>query len=138
MKSQLDPIASTTKGLTIFGALLVTFVVGVIFWIIAASNVKRQRLRLGIMKGLGYSSKDLMLQMTLRTLPVTVVGVGIAAILATKVNEIFWKTSFSLIVSSKIWLVIVEGLALIAFSFVATYLGTGKIKKISVTELMTE
>ena len=138
IKSQLDPIANITRMFTGIGAVAIGIVVAVILGIIAASNVKKRRKDLGIMKSLGYSSKDLMKQIAISIMPITIVSVILASFAAIAVNKIFWFLSFGVPMKTNIPVLILTDLALIVFSFVVTYIGAGKIKKISVTELMTE
>ena len=120
------------------GAVAIGIVVAVILGIIAASNVKKRRKDLGIMKSLGYSSKDLMKQIVISIMPITIVSVILASFAAIAVNKIFWFLSFGVPMKTNIPVLILTDLALIVFTFVVTYIGAGKIKKISVTELMTE
>ena len=138
VKSQLDPIANITRMFMGIGAVAIGIVVAVILGIIASSNVKKRRKELGIMKSLGYSSKDLMKQIAISIMPVTIVSVILASFAAIAINKIFWFTLFGVPMKTSIPVLILTDLALIVFTFVMTYIGAGKIKKISVNELMTE
>ena len=138
VKSQLDPIANITRMFMGIGAVAIGIVVAVILGIIASSNVKKRRKDLGIMKSLGYSSKDLMKQIAISIMPVTIVSVILASFAAIASNKIFWFTLFGVPMKTSIPVLILTDLALIVFTFVMTYIGAGKIKKISVNELMTE
>ena len=135
---QMASIAESVKLMSIFAVILVTIVVAVILGIITSSNVKRQRQSLGIMKGLGYSSKDLMTQMALKIMPVTIVSVIISGFLGIVVNKIFWMSGFGSIAKTNVPVLIVMEILLVAFCYIVTYISAGKVKKISVTELMTE
>ena len=138
IKSQLDPIANITRMFTGIGAVAIGIVVAVILGIIAASNVKKRRKDLGIMKSLGYSSNDLMKQIAISIMPITIVSVILASFAAIAFNKIFWFMAFGVPMKTNIPVLILTDLALIVFTFVMTYIGAGKIKKISVNELMTE
>lgn len=138
IKSQLDPIANITRMFMGIGVVAIGIIVAVILGIIAASNVKKRRKDLGIMKSLGYSSKDLMKQIAISIMPVTIVSVILASFAAIAVNKIFWFTAFGVPMKTSITVLILTDLALVIFTFVMTYIGAGKIKKISVNELMTE
>ena len=138
IRSQMAPIAGTMKNFTILAAVLIMLIVAVILWIIASTNVRRQRRALGIMKSMGYTSKDLMKQIALRFMPVTVVSVIIASVLSVYINKGFWMMSFATVATTNIPLIIITDIALIAFCYLVTYIGAGRVKKISVTELMTE
>ena len=138
IKTQLVPIADTFKNFTFFSALIIAFTVAVILTIIAGSNVRRQRHSLGIMKGLGYSSGDLMTQMAVSIMPVIIVSLILASIGAFWFNKLFWLLMLGLIADTSIPVIIVTDVVLAVFCYIVTYLGAGRIKKISVGELMTE
>jgi len=138
VKSQLDPISNITRLFTGVGAVAVGVIVAVILGIIASSNVKKRRKDLGIMKSLGYSSKDLMTQIAISIMPVTVVAVILASAASIIINKVFWFQIFGADIKTSIPVLILTDLALIVFTFVMTYIGAGKIRKISVNELMTE
>ncbi|MBP0972313.1 MAG: FtsX-like permease family protein, partial [Oscillospiraceae bacterium] len=113
-------------------------VVAVILGLIVFSSVKRQRKSLGILKGMGYSSRDLRRQMALKIMPVTIVSVIIASVLTGYVYSAFWMMAFSAVGTVTIPVIVIADVVLVAFCYVVTYLCAGKIKSISVTELMTE
>lgn len=138
VKSQLDPIANITRMFMGIGVVAIGIIVAVILGIIAASNVNKRRKDLGIMKSLGYSSKDLMKQIAISIMPVTIVSVILASFAAIAVNKLFWFAAFGVPMKTNITVLILTDLALVIFTFVMTYIGASKIKKISVNELMTE
>ena len=138
MKSQMGPIAAVTKTVSFWAVIFIAAVVAIILGIIAASAVKRQRKELGIMKSMGYTSKDLMTQLTLRILPVTLVSSCIAAFLAVKVQRAFWMAMFGVNIPEKPLLMICSVAAVVLFCLAVTYVSAGSVRKISVTELMTE
>ena len=138
IKSQLDPISDITRFFTGIGVAAIGIVVAVILGIIASSNVKKRRKELGIMKSLGYSSKDLMTQIAISIMPVTVISVILASVAAILFNKVFWFQLFGADIRTSIPVLILTDIALIAFTFIMTYIGAGRIRKISVNELMTE
>lgn len=137
-KGQMEPIANVTKAFGIVVAFLIAGIVAVILGIISVSSVKRKKKDIGIMKSLGYSSKDLMTQMAMRILPPTIVGVGIASIGIFYIYRYFWISTFSVEVDAVPGVVAVTGILVIMFCYFVTYISAGRTKKISVTELMTE
>ena len=137
-RSQMESIAGVTKTVSFWAVIFIAVVVAVILGIIAASAVKRQRREFGIMKSMGYTSRDLMIQLTLRILPVTIVSSMIAAVLSIQVQRAFWMASFSVNIPEKPVLIIGTAAALAAFCLIVTYISAGSIRNISVTELMTE
>jgi len=137
-RSQMESIAKITKTVSFWAVIFIAVVVAVILGSIATSAVKRQRRELGIMKSMGYTSKDLMIQLTLRILPVTVISSCIAALLSVLVQRAFWMASFSVNIPEKPVLIIGTTAALVLFCMTVTYISARGTKKISVTELMTE
>ena len=87
---------------------------------------------------MGYSSKDLMKQMAIKSMPVTIIAVIIASALSFPLQSQFWFNLFSADMGVNIPLMIVLDIAIIIYCYAVTYICAGRIKKISVTELMTE
>ena len=137
-KFQMEPIAAVTKTFSFGAVIFIAVVVAVILGIIAVSAVKRQRRQFGIMKSMGYTSRELMLQLTLRILPVTVISACIAAVLSVQVQRAFWMAAFGVRIPESLPLIIGTAASLVLFCLIVTYISAGSIRKISVTELMTE
>ena len=137
-KSQMESIAAVTKTFSFGAVIFIALVVAVILGIIAASAVKRQRRELGIMKSMGYTSRDLMIQLTLRILPVTIISSCIAAVLSVWVQRAFWMAAFGVQIPESLPLIIGTAATLVLFCLIVTYISAGSIRKISVTELMME
>lgn len=138
LKSQMESIAAVTKTFSFCAVIFIAVVVAVILGIIAVSAVKRQRREFGIMKSMGYTSRELMLQLTLRILPVTIISSCIAAVLAVWVQRAFWMAAFGVQIPESLPLMIGTTTALVLYCLIITYISAGSIRKISVTELMTE
>ena len=138
LKSQMESIAAVTKTFSFGAVIFIAVVVAVILGIIAVSAVKRQRREFGIMKSMGYTSRDLMIQLTLRILPVTIISSCIAAVLAVWVQRAFWMAAFGVQIPESLPLMIGTTTALVLYCLIITYISAGSIRKISVTELMTE
>ena len=137
-EQSMNGVATVSKYGIIGATIVLSAVVAVILGLIASSNVKRQRRKLGIMKGMGYTSKDLMKQIAIKTMPVTIVSVIIASFAAKYVYSTFWLMVFGVVGELNIPLTIIADIILVAFCYAVTYISAGKIKAISVTELMTE
>ncbi|MCR4641584.1 MAG: ABC transporter permease [Lachnospiraceae bacterium] len=138
IKTQMVPISETTNSFCFYALILVSGIVAVLITIITSNDVRRQRHALGIMKGLGYSSKDLMLQLALKYMPVILAGTAIATICGLWINDLFWGLLFAAFAKVNISTVVVTDILLLIFCFAVAYLSAGRIRKISVTELMTE
>lgn len=137
-KTQVLPIAGITKAFSLGGMVFVAIVVAVILSIIASSNVRRQRKDLGIMKSMGYSSKDLMTQMAISMLSTIVIAVILATLANAYLYRMFWLTAFGAHNPAPVPLMIAADIALAVFCYIVTYIAAGRVKKVSVTELMTE
>ena len=111
-------------------------VVMMILWILMESEIRRQRRELGIMKGMGYTSKELMLQLAFRIMPTALVAVIIGTLLAVGATALL--VSFIGNVPVNLPAVLLLDCCILGFCFGCAYLGAGKIRKISVYELMTE
>ena len=101
-----------------------------------SGEIRRRRRELGIMKGMGYTSKELMHQLALQIMPAVIM----ATFLGTAVSLLGVKLIAGFVGNIPISVpsVLALDLAVIAFCFGCAYLGARKIKKISVYELMTE
>ena len=138
IKTQMVPIAETTNTFCFYALILVSGIVAVLITIITSNDVRRQRHALGIMKGLGYSSKDLMMQLALKYMPVILAGTVIATLCGLWVNNMFWGLLFASFAKVNISTVVITDIFMLIFCFAVAYLSAGRIRKISVTELMTE
>ncbi len=100
-------------------------------------TVRRQRKDLGIMMGLGYTTKELMVQLAMRIMP----AVLFAVILGTAGAVVLFNVFMEILVGAAVLnipMLIAAVLIMTLFCFASAYIGAGRIKKISVTELMTE
>lgn len=71
-------------------------------------------------------------------MPVTLISVVIASVCSLYINKYFWILLFGSIVKQNYALMIFTGAVVVIFTYAVTYIGAGNIRKISVTELMTE
>lgn len=138
IKTQMVPIAETTKKFTFLAMLIIGAIVAVLLAVITSNDVRRQRHRLGIMKSLGYSSQDLMIQLTLKLMPVVIFGMILASLCAIWVNKMFWGVIFATVAETDIFVILISDVLFIAFCYLVIYISSGRIRKISVTELITE
>ena len=137
-EQSLAAVGAVSKYGSAGGAVVITIVVAVILGLIVSSDVKRQRHSLGVMKGLGYSSKDLMTQMAIKIMPVTVVSLTIGAFLGGWLFKEFFMVVFGAAAVVSVPVLIAADILMIVFCYIVTYFCAGKVKEISVTELMTE
>ena len=137
LQTQMGGIFSTIS-LTSWSLMGIAAVVSAIIIIALMEQVvRRQRKELGIMLGLGYTTKELMVQLAMRIMPAVVVAmilgtVGAAAVFHAVMDAMVGTTPIN------IPMIIIAMVIMILFCFGCAYVGAGRIKKISVTELMTE
>ncbi len=137
LQTQMGGIFSTIS-LTSWSLMGIAAIVSAIIIIaLMEQAVRRQRKELGIMLGLGYTTKELMVQLAMRIMPAVIVAiilgtVGAAAVLHAAMDIMVGTTPIH------IPMMIVTIIIMILFCFGCAYVGAGRIKKISVTELMTE
>ena len=137
LQTQMGGIFSTIS-LTSWSLMGIAAVVSAIIIIaLMEQAVRRQRKELGIMLGLGYTTKELMVQLAMRIMPAVIVAiilgtVGAAAVFHAVMDAMVGTTPIN------IPMIIVTIIIMILFCFGCAYVGAGRIKKISVTELMTE
>ena len=112
-------------------------VIGVIITMLMEQTVRKQRKELGIMLGMGYTTKELMLQMAMRIMPAVIIAVVLGSVLGVFVFKAVIRVLFGRFYINML-LLIAAGAVMVIFCFICAYIGAGKIKKISVTELMTE
>lgn len=137
-EGQLGPVAVAMKAVS---AVIVAFsliVSAVILSSIAGTTVRRKRKELGIMKAMGYTSKNLMQQIAFRIMPITFIAVIIASVCSVLLVNLFGLTMFSVILEINYWIMIPIDICILLFCYLVTYISASKIKEISVTELMSE
>ena len=136
MNTQLSGIAKAISITTTVFMFISALVVMIILFILMESSVRRQRKDFGIMKGMGYTSRELMLQLAFRIMPAALFSVIIGTLIG--IAAINFLTGYVGYIAIKIPAVIAMDNLLLLFCFGCAYVGARKIKKISVYELMTE
>lgn len=124
--------AGVSIGMMIASGIIVILMLAILM----ASTIRKQYRELGIMKSLGYTSKELMLQMAFRIIPVALIAVVIGSILSIPLMGIVG--AFVCKIDVSITGIVFMDLAILAFCFGCAYLSARRIKKISAYELITE
>ena len=132
MEKMCSAVSVTTK---IFMAVAAAVVMSILT-ILMSSEIRRQRRDLGIMKGMGYTSKELMLQLAFQIMPAVITAVAVGTILSIAAVKLL--TGMVGVIPVNVPAVLLLDAVIIAFCFGCAYFGARKIKKISVYELMTE
>ncbi|MBR3901622.1 MAG: FtsX-like permease family protein [Ruminococcus sp.] len=136
MRTQLGSSCTAIRIVTAVFMVISAVVVMIILFILMESAIRRDRREFGIMKGLGYTSRELMFQLACRIVPSAVFSVIIGTVIGVTMTDLL--TSIIGVVKVNIPQVIVLDIVMLIFCFVCAYVGARKIKTISVYELMTE
>ena len=111
-------------------------VVSLILSILMASTIRRQYKELGIMKGLGYTSRELKFQLAFRIVPVAVLAVILGTVLSILLIGVVNAFVCKVIVSASS--IALMDIAVLVYCFICAYISARRIKKISVYELISE
>ena len=136
METQLYSLSKAITTVTTVFMLISALVVMIILFILMESTIRRQRKEFGIMKGMGYTSKELMFQLAFRIMPAALFSIVFGTVIGVSIVNIM--TSYIGKISINMPAVIVMDIVFLIFCFGCAYFGARKIKKISVYELMTE
>lgn len=128
-------LAAITLAVKIFTVLMAA-VIGIVLFMLMESSVRKQRRELGIMKSMGYTSKELMFQLACRIMPTAFIAAAIGTVISVAAARVL--TGFFGKVPINIPHILIADAAVLVFCFISAYIGSRKIKKISVCELMTE
>ena len=137
-EGQLGPVADGMKAISLIIVSFSVIVATIILSVLAGTTVRRKRKELGIMKAMGYTSKDLMQQIALRIMPIALVAVLMASVCSVYLMNAFGVVTFGVILEVNYWIIAPIDLCLLLFCYLVTYISAGKVKAISVTELMAE
>ena len=111
-------------------------VVILILSILMASTIRRQYKELGIMKGLGYTSRELKFQLAFRIVPVALLAVILGTVLSLLLIEVVNAYVCKVMISALT--VVLLDIAILFYCFICAYISARRIKKISVYELISE
>ena len=140
-------MASYTSIISTVGKVMIIvtcFVVILVLYFVIGSTVTRKHLELGIKKAIGYTTWNLMNQITLSFVFPLVLGVVVGCLLGTAgCNPLLSVLLGSMAVMkanfiiAPVW-IIVTGIVLMVMSYTASMLITWRIRKISAYALVTE
>lgn len=129
-------LVTSFAGITVIMMVISGITVMIMLSILMASTIRKQYREIGIMKSLGYTSRELMFQMAFRIVPVAVIavviGTGFSMLVVGVIDAYVSKITVS--VSGTVLMDIL----ILAFCFICAFISARRIKKISVYELITE
>ncbi len=138
IEASIGGIARLSQIFSIVTTLVVVIIISIILSFLVDSTVRKERKQLGIKKAMGYTSKDLRLQIVGRIMPIAVPAIIIGAIVTVPLTDKFQIIAFGGGAAPRYWFLIPASIIVALYVFISGYLSAGKVKKVSVTELMTE
>ncbi len=132
MEKLCNTVSVTTRLFMVISAVVVMMILAILM----SSEINRDRRELGIMKSMGYTSKELMFQLAFQIMP----AVFTAVVMGTVLSVLGVKLLIGMVgyVPINIPAVLILDILVLTFCFGCAYISAGKIRKISVYELMTE
>ncbi|MBQ3905815.1 MAG: ABC transporter permease [Lachnospiraceae bacterium] len=139
MGAQLGGICRLSQIVSLALAVVVAIIISVILNFLISSTIRRQRKQLGIEKAMGYTTKDIKKQLVMRLMPVIIPGVILGTILSIPMTEFFIIGTFGQgSLQARYLLLVPTAILVTLFTFGSAWVSADKVKKVSVTELMTE
>ncbi len=138
IESSIGSIARLSTLFSLIVTIVVALIISVILNFLIDSTIRKQRKEFGIEKSMGYTSKDIKKQIVSRIMPIAVPAVIAAVFLTIPITEKFEVIAFGGGALPRYRLLIPVAFLIVIYVFVSAYLSAGKVKKVSVTELMTE
>ena len=132
LAAYITAIKITARCFVVISCIIIMIVLSILI----TAAVRLQRHELGIMKSLGYTSRELMFQLTMRIMPLAAISVAVGTGLGLVCVKLLTGMIGSIPVSLPA--VLISDLAILLFCFVSAYLSARRVKKITVRELITE
>ncbi|MBR4607449.1 MAG: FtsX-like permease family protein, partial [Lachnospiraceae bacterium] len=137
--AQLGGICRLSQIVSLALAVVVAIIISVILNFLISSTIRRQRKQLGIEKAMGYTTKDIKKQLVMRLMPVIIPGVILGTILSIPMTEFFIIGTFGQgSLQARYLLLVPTAILVTLFTYGSAWVSADKVKKVSVTELMTE
>lgn len=144
VKSAMDVFTSISGGSCIIILSATAAIIILILYLIIKTLIVNSRQDFGILKSMGYTTKQLIMQVSLSFLPVIIMGTIVGIIISyTSMNSILlllfrqigvMKIDFEINLS----ILVLIGLVICVFSFLISVMISYKIKKISAYSLIKE
>ena len=138
MDTQMGGLSVISQIISIILMIIIVGIISIIMNFLIESIIKKERQAMGIEKACGYTSEDIRKQIVVRMMPVAVPAIIAGTILALPVVMLFLKIAFGTVFDIRLFWVPIAIVLISLYVYVTTYISAGKVKKISVTELMTE
>ena len=138
IETQMGGLSVMSQIFSIALMIIIGIVVSIILNFLIESTIRKERQAMGIEKAMGYASNDLRKQIIFRIMPVAIPAIIIGAVLSVPVTMFFLKSAFKTVFGIRLLWIPVAAVIITVYVYVSTYISAGKVKKVSVTELMTE
>ncbi|MNN16838.1 FtsX-like permease family protein [compost metagenome] len=144
LQSTLSTFNTAVSSMTAVITAVTIIVVSLILYLVIKTLILKRKREFGILKGLGYTTFNLMVQITFSMLPVIAIGVLAGSLL----GYFYSSTVFALLLSSlgiynvqfavSLPQILTLSFAIIAAAFLVSMLVSSRIRKISVYGLITD
>ena len=138
IESFIGPISRLSEIFSLIITIVVAIIISVILNFLIDSTIRKQRKEFGIEKAMGYTSRNIKKQIVSRIMPIAVPAIIAAVFITIPITEQFEIIAFGGGAEPRYWLLIPAAVAIMVYVYASAYLSAGKVKKVSVTELMTE
>ena len=144
MDSALGPVRNTISNLSKIIVIVTMLIISLILSLMIKATIIKRKVEFGIYKAIGYTTRELMVQIALSFMPTTIIG----AILGSIVGNVSVKPLLTMALHSvgiskfetSINIMVLFGviILIIGFTFLVAMVEAYKVRKISVYELLTE
>jgi ABC-type antimicrobial peptide transport system permease subunit len=136
--AQMGGLSVMSQIFSVVLMIIICLIISIILNFLIESTIKKERQAMGIEKAMGYTSKDLRKQIVIRIMPVAIPAIIIGAAFSVPLVILFMKCAFMTAFGIRLIWVPVVAVIITVYVYFSTYISAGKVKKVSVTELMTE
>ncbi len=136
VEMQTSGLTTAVSAATVVFMILAAVTDMIVLMIIMRSGVRKNYRNFGIMKSMGYTSRELMIQLASEIMPSVIFGVVTGTLVSMVVRGLI--TSYIGSVPVDIPAVIILDAVIIMFCFVCALAGARRIRKITVCELVSE
>lgn len=142
--TQLGAMSNTISSLTKIISIATMVIIALILSLMIKAMIIKRKVEFGTFKAIGYTTKELMMQIALSFMPTAIIGTILGTITGNiSVKPLFTMALHSIGVSQfetsiNPMVLIVVVILIVVFTFLIAMVEAYKVKKISVYELLTE
>ncbi len=144
IKDGLGTVQSSIASIAIILLCASIVIVAIVTLLLSKVTAFKEKKEMGIYKSLGFTSKQIRMQFSVRFLLVTTLGAGIGTLIAILFTGSVFSAALSSIgiaafkVNTGYLGVVAEIICIILFTFASAYLSSGTVKKVTAYNLISE